>query len=274
MSPSPASSRGRAARAALAALAWALLPVTARAAVQLDVGGAVEAAPDGLMVRLDVTNRGDAAATRVDVEGELFGYHAEAALPAGVPAAATQRLWLHFPVEPPRPGVHALSLHLRYPVPGAADPASQRAYLLLALGARAESPLRVAATPATFETAGPLRVELTATDGGAHAVRLRVLAPRGVNVLEDPKVTVPAQGTAAVDVPLIRTGPSRAATYELILLAATDAAGVETTAVGRATVRLVPHAALLPRLRIPLAVAGALLLSAAAAAEMWSRWKG
>jgi hypothetical protein len=233
----------------------------------------LEPSPEGLLVRLDLSNRGDAAATRVDVEGELFGHHAEATLSAGLRAGATERMWLHFPVPPPRPGVHALALHLRYPVPGVADPASQRAYLLVALEARAETPLSISAQPATFETAGRLRVALTATDGARHTARLRVLAPRGLNALEEPQVAVPAQGSATAEVPLIRSGPSRSASYELILLAATEVDGVETTAVARASAQLVPHAPVLPRVRIPLAVAGALLLAAAAAAEMWSRWK-
>jgi hypothetical protein len=241
--------------------------------VQLDVAGAVEASPEGLLVRLDLSNRGDAAATRVDVEGELFGHHAQAALLAGVRAGSSERLWLHFPVPPPRPGVHALALHLRYPVAGAADPASQRAYLLLALGAQAETPLSITAAPVTFETAGRLRVALAATDGAPHTARLRVLAPLGLNALAEPQVTVPAQGSATAEVPLIRTGPSRDASYELILLGAAEVDGVETTAVARASARLVPHVPVLPRLRIPLAVAGALLLAAAAAAEMWSRWR-
>jgi hypothetical protein len=241
--------------------------------VRLDVGGAVEPSPDGLLVRLDVSNRGDQAAPRVDVEGELFGHYAQSTLPAGVGAGATQSLWLHFPVAPPRPGVHAVALHLSYPAAAARDPASQRAYLLVALGARAEPALRVSAAPARFETAGTLRVELQGTGGAAQAARVRVLAPRGLNVLGEPEVTVPAGGAAVAEVPLIRTGPSRSERQELILLAVTTTAGVDSTAVGRAEVELVPHRPLMPRLRIPLAVAGALLLAAAVAAEMWRRWE-
>ncbi len=58
-------------------------------------------------------------------------------------AGEAESVWLRFPVRPPRPGVHALALHLRYAVTGAADPASQRACLLLTLGARADPPIRV-----------------------------------------------------------------------------------------------------------------------------------
>ncbi len=269
-SPSSRVGRARALCALLCALAAA--PVSA-AAVRLEVGGAVEPSSGGLMVRLDVSNRGDLPATRLDVEGELSGQYAESSLPAGIRAGASQSVWLHFPVPPPRPGVHAVALHLRYPVPGARESASQRAYLLLALGARADPPLRVTAAPASFETAGVLRVELESTDGAAHAVRVRVLPPRGLNALEEPEVSVPARGAAVAQVPLIRSGPSRSERHELIVLAATTTDGVDSTAVTRASVDLVPHVPVLPRVRIPLAVLGALLLAAAVAVEVWWRWR-
>lgn len=256
----------------LGALLCALGAVPAGAAVHLEVGGAAEpGGADGFLVRVDVSNRGDRAAGRVDVEGELFGQYAEGSLPAGVLAGATQSLWLHFPAPPPRPGVHALALHLRYPVIDVHAPASQRAYILLALDVKADSPLRVSAAPARFETAGKLRVELRGLDAVAHVARVRVLAPRGLNALEDREVTVPAGGLAAVEVPLIRTGPSRGESLELIVLAATTTDGVESTATALASAELFPHRPLLPRLRIPLAVAGALLLAAAVAAELWRR---
>jgi hypothetical protein len=254
------------------ALAWAALALSsAEAAVRLEVAGAAEPAADGLLVRVDVTNKGDRAAGRLDVEGELFGEYAESSLFAGVQPGATQSVWLHFETPPPRPGVHALALHLRYPVINVHEPASQRAYLLLALGATADSPLRLAAAPARFETAGTLRVDLSATDGAAHAARVRVLAPRGLNVLESRQVVVPAGGTAPVEVPLIRTGGSRSERLELIVLAATTTDGIESTATALAGVELFPHRPLLPRLRVPLVVAGALLLAAAVAAELWRR---
>jgi hypothetical protein len=270
VSPSSPSSRRAGARA-LAALLCALAASRAGAAVRLEVAGDVEPAEDGLLVRVDVTNKGDRPAGRIDVEGELFGHYAESSLFAGVQPGSTQSAWLHFTAAPPRPGVHALALHLRYPVIDVHQPASQRAFLLLALGARAESPLRVSAAPARFETAGTLRVELGASDGAAHVARVRVLAPRGLNVLETREVTVPAGGTAQAEVPLIRTGASRGERLELIVLAATATGGVESTATALAQVELFPHRPLLPRLRIPLTVAGGLLLAAAVAAELWRR---
>jgi hypothetical protein len=243
----------------------------AGAAVRLEVAGEAEPGADGLMVRLDLSNRGDRALPRVDVEGELFGHYAEAALPAGLQAGATERVWLHFPVAPPRPGLHALALNLRYPVLDVREPSSRRACLLLALGARAESPLRVSAAPARFETSGTLRVELRAEDGRAHVARVRVLAPRGLNALEEREVTVPPGAAATAEVPLIRTGASRGESLELIVLAATTTDGVESTATAPARVELFPHRPWLPRLRIPLTVTGALLLAAAVAAELRRR---
>jgi hypothetical protein len=268
---SPSSrARGRAARWALAC---ALVAAPAAAAVRLDVNGAVEPSAEGLLVRLEVSNRGDGAAARLDVEGELFGHYAETGLPGGVRGGATESVWLHFPAPAPRPGVHAVALHLRYPEGAAREPVSQRAYLLVAIGARAETPLATSASAAPFETAGTLRVEVRSADGAAHTARVRVLPPRGVNALAQPEVAVPAGGAAVAQVPLIRTGPSRSERHELIVLASTAVEGVETTAVARAMVQLVPHRPWMPRLRLPLAVAGAVLLAGAVAVELWRRWE-
>jgi hypothetical protein len=235
--------------------------------VRLEVAGAAEPGGDALMVRVDVTNRGASEASRLDVEGELTGHYAEGRLAAGVPAGATRTVWLHFPVRPPRAGVHAVALHLRYPVRGATEPASQRAFLLLVLGADVPPAVRLSAAPAVFETSGELAVTLESADGRPHAARLRVLTPRGVNALLAPEVAVPAAGAASARVPLLRTGPSRAERLRLVLLAEATVENGQSTAAGTAEVQLVPHRPLLPRLRIPLAVAGALLLAAAVALE-------
>lgn len=242
--------------------------------MRLDVAGAAEPAEDALMVRVDVTNRGTSAAARLDVEGELFGHHSEGRLAAGVPAGATQSVWLHFPDGPQRPGVHALALHLRYPVAGRPEPASQRAFLLLALGGNLPPAVTLAAGPAVFETAGELVVAIESADGRAHVARLRVLTPRGVNALAEPEVAVPAAGTATARVPLLRTGASRADQLGLVLLAQVNDAGRERTSAGTAQVHLVPYRPLLPRVRVPLAAAGLLLLAAAVVKEMRARRAG
>ena len=57
----------------------------------------------------------------------------------------------------------------------------------------------------------------------------------------------------------------------MLMLAATTTDGVESTATATARVELFPHRPLMPRLRIPLAVGGALLLAAAVAVEVWRR---
>jgi hypothetical protein len=224
------------------------------------------------MVRVEVSNRGDAPAARLEVEGEIFGHHARSALPGALAAGATEPLWLHFPVAPPRPGVHALALHLAHAVDGAA-PASRRACVLLELGARAEPPILVAAAPASFETSGAVRLRLASADGRSHAARVRVLAPRGLNALEEPRVRVPASGAAEVSVPLIRTGASRRDRLELVVVAATETDGVAAAAIAETSVELVPYEPVLPRVRPLLAAAGALLLAAAVGAEVWTRLK-
>lgn len=255
-----------------AALLWALAAAPAAGGVRLEAAGFVEPADHGLVVRVEVSNRGDAPAARLEVEGEIFGHHAQSALPGGVAAGATEPLWLHFPVQPPRPGVHALALHLAHPVDGG-PAASRRACLLLELGARATPPVRVAAAPASFETSGALRLELRSADGRAHEVRVRVLPPRGLNALEEPLVRVPAAGGAELAVPLIRTGASRRERLDVVVVAATETDGVASTAVAETSVELVPHEPVLPRARPVLAAAGALLLAAAVGAEVWTRLK-
>ena len=269
MSPSSAKTARRSAGAALAALLWAAAP--ARAEIRLEVGGALEPSGSGLRVRLDVTNRGDTAAPRVDVEAEVVGAYAEGVLPAGIVPGGMQSLWLDFAATPARPGVHALALHLRYPVTGQADPASQRAYLLLALGARSAPAVRVSTLPATLETSGALAIDLESTDGRARPVHVRVLAPRGVNALAAVDVDVPAQGRARATVPLIRSGPPRSERLGVVVLASSTTEGVVDTAASTAVVELVPHRPWMPRLRIPIAVASVVLILAALAAEFLRR---
>jgi len=265
VSPSSPTSASRAAGAALAALLTASAP--AAAAIRLDVGGALEPADAGLRVRLDVTNRGDVAALHVDVEAEIFGLYAEGRLPGPLAPGATQSVRLDFTAAPARPGVHALALHLRYPVSGQTETASQRAYLLLALGSHGPPAVRLAPRPTTFETRGSLDVDLESADGRPHTVQVRVLGPRGVNALAEAPVDVPARGPARATVPLIRTGPSRNERLGVVVLAASTDDGLQDTVATTAVVDLVAHKPWMPRLRIPIAVLSIALLFAAIALE-------
>jgi hypothetical protein len=90
-----------------------------------------------------------------------------------------------------------------------------------------------------------------------------------VNALGEPVLSVPARGSASARVSLIRIGSSRRETVPVTVVATAESGGAETTAF----VRLTEHQPALPRLRAPLAVASALLLAAAVAAEFWARWR-
>src|SRR6185295_11581516 len=216
-SPSSPTSTSRAG-AALFALLLSAAP--AAAVVRLDVGGALEPVDIGLRVRLDVTNHGDAAALRVDVEAEIFGVYAEGRLPGPLAPGATQSVRLDFATAAPeRPGIHALALHLRYPVSGQTETASQRAYLLLGLGPHGPPAVRLTPRPSSFETSGALDVDLESADGRPHTVQVRVLGPRGVNALAAASAAVPAQGSTRATVRLIRTGPSRSERLGVVVLA-------------------------------------------------------
>lgn len=240
--------------------------------MRLDVGGALEPADLGLRVRLDVTNHGDAAADHVEVEAEIFGVYAEGRVPGPLAPGATQSVRLDFvAAAPTRPGVHALALHLRYPVGGQTEAASQRAYLLLALGTHGPPAVRLAPRPSSFETSGALDVDLESADGRPHTVQVRVLGPRGVNPLAEASARVPAQGSARATVPLIRTGPSRTERLGIVVLARSTDDGVDDTAAATAVVDLVAHKPWMPRLRIPIAVVSVALLLAAAALEFRRR---
>ena len=133
---------------------------------------------------------------------------------------------LVFPREVPRPGVYPVVLLLDY-APRAAEGAtptavSQRAFLLLTLGATAAAPVRLSAPEVTLRDRAPLAVSLESADGRAHRVRLRVLTPRGLNPerIED-EVQVPATGVATVSVPLLRGAVPRPSQQGVLVVAET-----------------------------------------------------
>jgi hypothetical protein len=156
--------------------------MVARAEGSLDVSGAVLQASPQLEVRVVVTNRGASAAAPLDITGELLGERSSARLAAGVPPGGTGAVVLDFSPSEVRPGIHALTLLLEHPVQGAPDAAgnpplaSQRAWLLLALGASTEPAVTLFAEPLQLVVRGSLVVRVKSADGEPHRVRLRALA--------------------------------------------------------------------------------------------------
>lgn len=226
-----------------------------------------------LVVRVDLANRGASEALAVRVEGELFGRRAEATLPGALAAGATGAVELAFPREVPRPGVHALALHLRYvpqDAPGGAQ-ASQRAYLLLALGANPAPAVRLTVPDTRLSRHAAVPVRLETADGAAHRVRLRALAPEGLNALPPGEpVDVPAAGGATAVLRLVRAGAPSGAEAGIVVTAVAVEGPVERTAVATGRVELVAaRAAWLPRLRGPLLVTALALLAAAVGIELW-----
>ncbi len=211
------------------------------------------------------------------VQGELNGHYDEARLPEGIGSGATAAARLVFPPEVPRPGVYPVVLLLDYTPAAPAGVAtvgqSQRAYLLLTLGATAAPPVRLSAPEVKLQDRALLPVALESADGRAHRIRLRVLAPRGLNPerLQD-EVAVPASGAATVSVPLLRGGVLRKSRQGLLLVAETLDGEVAQASTATSVVEVEAADDLMPRWRDPFIVAAALLLAAAALLE-WRHWR-
>jgi hypothetical protein len=252
-----------------------LLASSAAAEVRLDVAGHVREEAGVLVVRVDLTNHGKTAGRAVQVQGELLGARGEATLPGTLDAGTTRAVELRLAVVAPRPGVHGLALHLRYLPDGAAAGAeadSQRAYLLLALGANPAPSVRLSVPDARVERYTVVPVRLQSADGAAHRVRLRALAPRGLNALppEGP-VDVPAAGEAAAPLRILRAGAPPFSRAGIVVIAAEVDGPLERTAVATIRVEVVaPRAPWLPRVRMPLLVTALALLAAAVIVGLWS----
>ena len=227
-----------------------------------------------LEVRVVVANHGDEAAAPLVVVGELLGEQRQARVVGGVAPGQDAAVVLDFPVSPPRPGRHVLTLLLEYPVGGVPDAGgnrpveSQRAYLLLALGANPEPAVQLDPGPASIDIKGELPVRLESADGEAHRMLLRVVTARGLRAPSPPiEVEVPATGSVTVAVPLARAGASRGTRHGALVVAETIDGPLARTSVGVATVEVAPDPALLPRLRGPLLILALALLALAALAE-------
>ena len=244
--------------------------------MRLTVAGHVREEAGQLRVRVDLVNDGDVAARGMEVEGEMLGQRGEAALTAALPPGRAASVELGFAPDVPRPGVYALALHLRYWADTAAPspaPTSQRAYLLLALGANPEPPVSLSVPDARVTRFAVVPVRLQSADGAAHRVRLRALAPRGVNALEpEEPVAVPASGSVAAPLRVLRAGAPIGSQAGLVVLATEVDGPLERTAVATGRVVIAAPAPWLPGLRTPLLGVALALLAAAVAVELVS-WR-
>lgn len=270
--------RGRRPPVSLVALLVALLlaagSIPAAADVRFEVGGAVESADERLEVRVDVINKGDLAASAVDVRAELGDETDVITLPNGVPAGATRSAHFRFAHVPPA-GVHVLGLRLDYTeatTPGrAAVTTSQRAFLLLSLGANPAPALRVTAGEATISTRGTVPVHVESADGAPHRVRVRVLTPRGLNADQPAEMTVPATGGATAHIPVLRGGVPRPSRQGILVVAEVLGPEMAQATVVAGLLYVAGDPAWLPKLRWPIAAAVLALLAAAAFLEARAR---
>jgi hypothetical protein len=250
----------------------ALLATLAAAAseggARLEVAGHVVSTTPLLEVRVVVSNQGDATAMPLDVVGELGGQTRRARVTAGVGPGQEAAVVLGFAMTGIRPGRHALTLLLEHPIDGAPDAAgnppveSQRAFIVLAVGARPGPAVRVEPHDIPLDVRAELPVTLESLDGAAHTVRLRVLTARGLRVPGAAReVRVPARASVSVRVPVMRSGAPRGSRHGVLVVAQPLDGDLERQAVATATVDVAPDPSLLPRLRVPLlGLALALLL--------------
>jgi hypothetical protein len=241
----------------------------ARGEALLGVAGSVVSVAPRLAVRVVVTNRGDRLAAPLELTGELLGERREARLAQGVPPGGEGAVLLDFDPALARPGLHALTLLLEYPVEGPADGAgnspmaSQRAWLLIALGANPGPAVRMAADTLYLDVKGDLAVRLESADGAGH-VRVRALTARGIRAEGGGvEVAVAAKGTSPAALPLVRAGAPRGSRHAVLLVAETLDGSVARTAVLAVPVEVAADPSLVPRLRAPLLALGLVLLAAA-----------
>jgi len=239
-------------------------------------GEVVSVAP--LEIRVVIRNPGPVEVGPLDVVGELQGERREARVSSGIGPGETAAVVLPFAAPPPRPGLYALVLLLEHPVAGVPDAAgsppraSQRAWLLLALGARPDAAVTLRGEPCVIDAQGALRVRVESKDGEPHRVSLQAHADPGLRFEgRTVELAVPASGPVTASLPLARAGAARGSRHEVLVVAEPLDGPLARASVASATVDVAPDPSLLPRLHRPLLATGVLLLALAALAEVRAR---
>jgi hypothetical protein len=249
------------------------LAASAGAEVRLGISGAVESGPPRVVVRVDLANGGDVSAEGVSIEVELLGQRQVSRLEEALPALVGGSAVFTFDVGAVRPGVYPLAIHVQYARSATAgDTASQRGYLLLALGANPSPAVRLAVRDVHLDTLAPVVVRIESADLKKHRVRLRMLAPRGLQPFgPDAEVDVPAFGSATAEMQVLRGGAPRPSQQGIVVLAETVGEAVANAGAGIAVVDVLSDPAWMPRGRRVLLALGLLLLGAAAGLEVRRR---
>jgi hypothetical protein len=264
--------------ATAAAILTSFLAAPAWPDASLGVSGRVVATEPRLAVSVTLTNRGDPCLGPIDVAGELDGQRRAARLAGGLARNAEGVLTLEFARAPERPGLHALTLLVEHPLAGTPDAAgnpplaSERAFLMLAIGASPGEAVRIEAEPLGIDVRGALAVRLESRDGEAVRVRLRALTPRGLRAeAEEVLVDVPARGPATVSVPIVRAGAPRGRRTALLLVAETPDGPLARTSVAAAAVEVENDPSRVAALRPLILTVGLGLLAAAVLYQLWTR---
>ncbi len=247
----------------------------------LDVTGTVVATEPRLLVQVQVTNRGDQRVSEVEVAGELLGVRDRRRLYQVLLPGASATAQLGFDITPPRPGVYALTLLLEHPLPGTPDAAgnpplsSQRAWLLVALGANPPPAVRVTSRPLRLRVRGELSVSVESADAAAHRVLLRALTARGLRTEgEPPVVEVPAAGPVVARLELMRGGAPQGSRHGVLLVAEALDGALARTTVAVASVEVAPDPSLLPHWRTAVLVVALLLGAVVVSVEAWRALRG
>jgi hypothetical protein len=232
--------------------------------------------PPRVQVRVDLANLGNEPAHGVTIEAELLGQRQVSKLDEDLPGQMGGNATFAFDVGALAPGVYPLALHVQYARSSAAgDTASQRGYLLLALGASPRPAVRLTVPDVRLDTLAPIPIRVDSVDARPHRIRLRMLAPRGLQPFgPEAEVSVPQFGSVTAELRVLRGGAPRPSMQGLVLLAETIGEAPANASAATAMVEVEADPARMPRLRRWLLALAVLLLAGAGYSEYRRRGRG